>query len=65
MIAVANSLGRLTLRAFSALGHAAFFFVDLLRYVPGSLRRFGLVVRPDGADGEAAAGPGAGEGRHV
>lgn len=44
MIGVANTIGRVTLRGFAALGHAAFFFVDLLRHVPGSLRRFGLVV---------------------
>ncbi|HEX7690415.1 MAG TPA: lipid asymmetry maintenance ABC transporter permease subunit MlaE [Burkholderiaceae bacterium] len=44
MIAIASSLGRVTLRAFTALGHAAFFFVDLLRYLPGAFRRFGLVV---------------------
>ncbi|MET0382739.1 MAG: lipid asymmetry maintenance ABC transporter permease subunit MlaE [Burkholderiaceae bacterium] len=44
MIALANSLGRATLRAFAALGHAAVFFIDLLRYLPTSMRRFGLVV---------------------
>jgi phospholipid/cholesterol/gamma-HCH transport system permease protein len=44
MIGVATSLGRLTIRGFSALGHAAFFFLDLLRHVPGSLRRFSLVI---------------------
>ena len=44
MIAVVTSLGRVTLRALAALGHAAFFTVDLLRHVPASLRRFGLVV---------------------
>ena len=44
MIALANSLGRITLRAFAALGHAAYFFVDLMRYVPMSLVRFGLVI---------------------
>ena len=44
MIALANSLGRITLRAFAALGHAAYFFVDLMRYLPMSLVRFGLVI---------------------
>lgn len=44
MIALANSLGRVTLRAFSALGHAALFSVDLMRYLPGAFRRFGLVI---------------------
>ena len=44
MIGFVNSLGQATLRAFAALGHAAYFTVDLLRYTPGSLRRFGLVV---------------------
>jgi phospholipid/cholesterol/gamma-HCH transport system permease protein len=44
MIALVNSLGQATLRAFAALGHASYFFVDLLRYTPSSLRRFGLVV---------------------
>ncbi len=39
-----NSLGRLTIRAFTALGHASFFFIDLLRYTPSSLKRFGLVI---------------------
>jgi phospholipid/cholesterol/gamma-HCH transport system permease protein len=29
---------------FAALGHAAYFSVDLLRFLPASLRRFGLVV---------------------
>jgi phospholipid/cholesterol/gamma-HCH transport system permease protein len=44
MMDLANSLGRATIRAFGALGHAAYFFVDLLRYTPTSLRRFGLVI---------------------
>jgi phospholipid/cholesterol/gamma-HCH transport system permease protein len=44
MIAVATSLGRLTIRGFAALGHAAFFFLDLVRHLPASLRRFGLVI---------------------
>jgi phospholipid/cholesterol/gamma-HCH transport system permease protein len=37
-------LGARALAALSSLGHAAFFFLDLLRVLPGSLRRFGLVV---------------------
>jgi phospholipid/cholesterol/gamma-HCH transport system permease protein len=39
-----NSLGQSTLRMFAALGHAAVFFLDLLRALPSALRRFGLVV---------------------
>jgi phospholipid/cholesterol/gamma-HCH transport system permease protein len=41
---VVTSLGARTLGVFRAFGHAAFFFIDLLRAVPASLRRFGLVV---------------------
>ena len=37
-------LGRFTLAQPRALGHAAFFFVELLRFTPAALRRFGLVV---------------------
>ena len=44
MIALVNALGQATLRMFAALGHAAFFFLDLLRSAPSSFRRFGLVV---------------------
>ena len=44
MIVLVNALGQATLRAFAGLGHAAYFFLDLLRYTPASLRRFGLVV---------------------
>ena len=44
MIAVVESLGRRTLAAFAALGHAAFFFMDLLGHTPGALRRFDLVI---------------------
>ena len=43
MNAVAR-LGALTLRWLQGLGHAAFFFLDLVRAIPESLRRFGLVV---------------------
>ena len=43
MESVAN-LGGFTLRWLRALGHAAFFFVDLLRFTPAALRRFSLVV---------------------
>jgi phospholipid/cholesterol/gamma-HCH transport system permease protein len=39
-----SSLGARTLGVFRAFGHAAFFFADLLRAIPSSLRRFGLVV---------------------
>jgi phospholipid/cholesterol/gamma-HCH transport system permease protein len=38
------ALGARTLEVFRSFGHAAFFFFDLLRAVPASLRRFGLVV---------------------
>ena len=41
---LATSLGERTLGVFRAFGHAAFFFVDLVRAIPSSLRRFGLVV---------------------
>jgi phospholipid/cholesterol/gamma-HCH transport system permease protein len=37
-------LGRHALRWLMSLGHAAYFFVDLLRYSPSALRRFGLVL---------------------
>jgi phospholipid/cholesterol/gamma-HCH transport system permease protein len=38
-------VGALTLRALRAMGHAFFFFCDLLVHTPAALRRFGLVVR--------------------
>jgi phospholipid/cholesterol/gamma-HCH transport system permease protein len=37
-------LGARTLVVFRSFGHAAFFFLDLLKAIPASLRRFGLVV---------------------
>jgi phospholipid/cholesterol/gamma-HCH transport system permease protein len=37
-------LGQYSLEWLRALGHFAFFFVDLLRFAPAALRRFGLVV---------------------
>lgn len=37
-------LGQRTLHVLRGFGHAAFFFLDLLRAVPESMRRFGLVV---------------------
>jgi phospholipid/cholesterol/gamma-HCH transport system permease protein len=37
-------LGQYSLEWLRALGHAADFFVDLLRFSPAALRRFGLVV---------------------
>jgi len=37
-------LGAFTIEHFRGWGHAAFFFLDVLRAVPQSLRRFGLVV---------------------
>jgi phospholipid/cholesterol/gamma-HCH transport system permease protein len=38
------ALGARTLRWLLSLGHAAYFFVDLLRFTPVALRRFNLVV---------------------
>jgi phospholipid/cholesterol/gamma-HCH transport system permease protein len=37
-------LGRFTLQVLRSFGHASYFFVDLLRFSPAALRRFGLVV---------------------
>ncbi len=37
-------VGATALDQFRGWGHAAFFFLDLLRALPASLRRFGLVV---------------------
>jgi phospholipid/cholesterol/gamma-HCH transport system permease protein len=37
-------LGRFALRVLRSFGHAASFFVDLLRHAPAALRRFQLVV---------------------
>ncbi len=39
-----QALGARALTAFRALGHHAFFFVELLRHLPHALRRFYLVV---------------------
>ena len=44
MTAAVANLGRFTLGVLRSLGHAAFFFLDLLRFSPAALRRFGLVV---------------------
>jgi phospholipid/cholesterol/gamma-HCH transport system permease protein len=38
------ALGARALAVLSSLGHGAFFFVALVRAIPASLRRFGLVV---------------------
>jgi phospholipid/cholesterol/gamma-HCH transport system permease protein len=38
------SIGRFTLTWLQAVGHSAFFFLDLLRFSPVALRRFSLVV---------------------
>jgi phospholipid/cholesterol/gamma-HCH transport system permease protein len=39
-----GALGARTLEAMRSLGHAAFFFADLVRAMPDALRRFNLVV---------------------
>ena len=44
MTAAIDGLGRFTLSWLRALGHAAFFFGDLIRFSPAALRRFNLVV---------------------
>jgi len=44
MTAAVARLGRFTLDWLCALGHSAFFFVDLLRFTPAALRRFPLVL---------------------
>ena len=44
MTAAVANLGRFTLGVLRSLGHAAFFFLDLLRFSPAALRRFGLVL---------------------
>ncbi|MCB1982733.1 MAG: ABC transporter permease, partial [Rhodoferax sp.] len=44
MINLVAALGARTLAVLQGLGHAAVFFLDLLRVLPGALRRFYLVV---------------------
>ena len=44
MTGALSSVGASTLRWLQTLGHAFFFFVDLLRFAPAALRRFSLVV---------------------
>ena len=44
MTAAIATLGRLALEILQALGHHAYFFVDLLRNIPAALRRPFLVV---------------------
>ena len=39
MTALVASLGRVVIEVMYALGHHAFFFVDLLRNIPVALRR--------------------------
>ena len=39
-----STLGARTLEVLRSLGHAAFFFIDLLRATPAAMRRFNLVV---------------------
>ncbi len=43
-VAFLDAIGARTLHVLRTFGHAAFFFVDLLRALPASLRRFWLVV---------------------
>jgi phospholipid/cholesterol/gamma-HCH transport system permease protein len=43
-VALLDALGARTLHVLRTFGHAALFFVDLLRALPASLRRFWLVV---------------------
>ncbi len=43
-VALLDAIGARTLHVLRTFGHAAFFFVDLLRALPASLRRFWLVV---------------------
>lgn len=38
------AIGRTVLGMLRTLGHAGLFFVDLLRFLPGSWRRFGLIL---------------------
>jgi phospholipid/cholesterol/gamma-HCH transport system permease protein len=45
VIAALAALGRFALAWLRAFGHAAYFFVDLLRFTPVALGRFPLVVR--------------------
>ncbi|HSB99497.1 MAG TPA: ABC transporter permease, partial [Burkholderiaceae bacterium] len=44
MTAWLQTLGGRTLQWLLSLGHAAYFFADLVRFSPSALRRFGLVV---------------------
>ncbi|KAB0479178.1 ABC transporter permease, partial [Pseudomonas reinekei] len=44
MIELLRRIGEATLSWVRSLGHAAYFFLDLLRHSPAALRRFGLVV---------------------
>ena len=44
MTAFLEALGARTLRWLTSLGHAGYFFADLVRFSPSALRRFNLVV---------------------
>jgi phospholipid/cholesterol/gamma-HCH transport system permease protein len=44
MIVWLGALGARVLQWVASLGHAAYFFADLVRFSPAALRRFGLVV---------------------
>lgn len=44
MTAFVAGLGAWALGVLRALGHASFFFLELLRHTPAALRRFGLVA---------------------
>ena len=39
-----TTLGARTLGVLRSMGHAAFFFGDLVKAMPAAMRRFGLVV---------------------
>ena len=44
MSEILQRIGAAALRRLQALGHAGFFFADLIRFMPSALRRFSLVV---------------------
>jgi phospholipid/cholesterol/gamma-HCH transport system permease protein len=44
MTPLVTVIGRRTLQSMAAMGHAAYFFVDLVAHTPAVFRRFGLVI---------------------